>query len=240
MMLWTSGSWDSLCRSNPQYPQRVEGDHLVGSGPAPVDDLDRAAWRAGRLPPVATGPPAAVRAPAALQNGEGVRTAWVTGTPQPREHEQALEDVVVPVRGIVQGQPIPADDRPGTQRTKQPVLQEQLGGTQGRRTRIGLPGRAPVLEQSPRRGERLVEGRASPVRPGVAVPTAIRPLPPHQRLGQQLHPGSRPSPSREHTAKAFPSWEAWQRTSPSTVTTLERCSRPVNQSSTVPAARKAL
>ena len=34
---------------------------------------------------------------------------------------------------------------------------------------------------------------------------------------------SRASPSRAHTATAFPSWEAWQRTSPPAVTMLARC-----------------
>ena len=41
------GSWRiRLCRSDPEYPPRVEGDHLVWSGSAPVDDLDVAACRA--------------------------------------------------------------------------------------------------------------------------------------------------------------------------------------------------
>jgi hypothetical protein len=37
--------------------------------------------------------------------------------------------------------------------------------------------------------------------------------------------GSRASPSRAHIATAFPSWEAWQRTSAPAVRMLARCSR---------------
>jgi hypothetical protein len=63
-----------------------------------------------------------------LQLVEGVGGARVAHPPNPGQHEERLQDVVVPVRRITRLEPGRVDDLSGTQAAKQPVLEEQLGG----------------------------------------------------------------------------------------------------------------
>src|SRR5439155_8494583 len=107
-------------------------DELVGAAAAPVHHLDVAALLAGRPPEPAPGPPPPVAAALAFDEVDRFGRPEVCCHPAAGEDAQALQDVAVPVRRVVELEPFVMDDPPGPVRPEQPVGQEELGCPPGR------------------------------------------------------------------------------------------------------------
>src|SRR5918996_1642222 len=136
LRIWAAGG--------AEHAERMQGQQLVRPG-APVDNLDVAALRARRLPPAAAGTPAAVREPSLLEQVDTVSCARVVREPHAGEHDQRLEEVVVPVRRRVRRHERLTDRLTADERPEESVLEEELGGAPGGGPRPPLPRPPPKL-----------------------------------------------------------------------------------------------
>src|SRR5438034_2229141 len=167
---------------HPEDSERVQGDQLVRAAPTPVDDLGLPG-AARRAPPASPRLPAAVRPPEAEQVGESVVHALVVELAEAAEHEQRLQDVVMPVRRVVERQPAALDHLAGAERAKESMAEEELRRPPGCLLGPSGTGGAGVFVEPPDRQQRLVERRAAAARLPVTVPAAVWPLPLDERAG---------------------------------------------------------
>src|SRR5262249_6918803 len=87
-----------------QDPERVQGQHLVRAGGAPVDRLDAGAGPAAS-PVGAVNGPGPVGPAGAIHEVDGVGGPGISDQPEWDQLHQGLYDVVMPVPGISEPQP---------------------------------------------------------------------------------------------------------------------------------------
>ena len=121
-----------------------------------------------------------------LEEGDRVAGAAIARPAHPRQHDERLQDVVVPERRVAQRRERRVDRLAVRELPEEAVLEEELRGSVGSAFRVAISRRGRVLVEAPHGRQRLVERRASPRRLLVAVPAAVGPLPLDQRLGEQL------------------------------------------------------
>ena len=222
--------WSTLVTTRPRGGRGGRSASVARSAPSPSGAPRHAASRARRLPPAAAGTPAAVGEAALLQQLETVAARGSPANP------------------YVQGRRAPAARRSartaggaGTRTTRGWAHRSRASGRAGGRAGAPRCGRRPLSPRSlrslprtragPHRRQRLVERGADPVafcavpaRPAIATRQGT------PRAGARA---GRLSPSRQHTARAFPSCEPHRRTSPSIVGMRLRWPFPVSHASTV-------
>ena len=179
--------------------------------------------RRARRPPRVPVPLQLPSRAALLDQVERIGGARVAGEPHPAEQEQRLEHVVVPIRRPVHRHARLEDLARRCDRGRG-VREQELAGTLGRRPAAASPVAAPYSCSPQAAGSDSLTTSASRS-PPVAVPAAVRPLPPDERPRARTRSSSA-RPSRQQAATALPSWEAQRRTRPSIVPMLS-CGAPV-------------
>lgn len=103
-----------LATHSSEDAQGIEGGHLVGPGPAPIDHFGipghaatgTVLTRPHRLPPVSTWAPRAVLGSKALKHVGSILQPGIGRVPEAHEEVQPREYVVVPIGWIVGNEPL--------------------------------------------------------------------------------------------------------------------------------------